>query len=192
MNTLTRLVAPVALLLALALYLFLPVAGASCGRADGGPAHLCYTGGQLITRDPGLDLSDILAGEDLHDLLVNTVDLPTAATVLALATAIVVALGVVVAALRRPTLAVVAAITGAILAVITEAVAVNGLTEGVGFVPNLFGGFDDLDPATILSTELGFWLTLAALATACAGALVQRNAHKDRDYWATGDLGAEI
>jgi hypothetical protein len=170
-----------ALLLGLLLFLLLPVAGASCGQDDGGPAHLCYTGGQLITGDPDLDLSNIFAGVDLRDGIVNTIDLPTAATVMALITAIAVALGVVVAALRRPAIAATAALAGAILVTITEIVTTNGLTDGVSFITTIFGAVDSTDPDTIVSTELGFWLTLTALVTAFIGALIQRRRQQQED-----------
>ncbi len=186
MNVLVRSITPAVLLLALLLFLFLPVVGASCGESDGGPAHLCYTGGQLVTGEPDLDMSDILAGDErqtaeLRDGLVNTVDLTTAATVLALVTGVAVALGIVVAALpgARPRATVAAVVAGVILATTTEIVAITGLTTGVSFLTNIFGAFDSSDPDTIVSTELGFWLTLAALVVAFVAALARRNAATD-------------
>jgi hypothetical protein len=197
---------PAALLLALLLFLLLPLAGAACGRDDGGPAHLCYTGAQLISDEPSLDTSDILAGDaeqtaELRGAILNTVALPGGATVLAVIAAIVLALGVLSVAIPRPgpraAVAMVTTLVGAVLMGITEIVVVNGLSDGAGNLPTLFGTFDDTtNPDDFVSTELGFWLALVALLAAAAvsvGSLIRlRSAEIDRqlrEFGVAGDDG---
>ena len=192
-----RLLAPAALLVALLLFLLLPIAGASCGRDNGGPAHLCYSGGQLIAREPSLDLSGIVAGDmaELRSGILNTVELPAGAPVLALITAIVVALGVLSVAIPRPgARATVAALAGGVLLGITEIVLINGLTDGAGNLPTLFGTFDHTtNPDDFVGTDVGFWLALLVLMAAAAvgvGSLARlRGAAFDRQFREFGVQG---
>lgn len=177
-GVLARSICPVGFLSALLLLVLLPVAGASCDQDTGGPVHLCYTGAQLISGTPSVDMSNIALGSaqetaEVRGFLVTTVEPPGVVRVLAALVAIVLAVGALSAVVRRPrrraTVAAVTAGVGAVLLVATEIVAVVGLSRGVGDVVRLFAASDVLaghkpDVGDVVGTGAGFWLALTVLA----------------------------
>lgn len=190
-TALARSVGPAGFLLALLLLALLPVAGVSCDPDTGGPAHLCYTGAQLVTGTPSIDMSDIYAGSvqqtaEFRDAIVNTVAPPGAVLVLAAVAAVLLAAGALSALISPPAVrdavAAIAAVAGLVLVVVTEIVVVTALADGADNVLSLFGGYTARggpipDGGDIAGTSTGFWLALpvlAALTLYSVGSLARR------------------
>lgn len=174
---LVRCAGPAGVLLALLLFVMLPAAGVSCRRSS--PFQICYTGRQLITGHPGLDVPDMLPGRPtqtakLRDFVANTAPLPSRTRVLAVVAVAVLVVGVLSVALRQPRLRAVVvaadAVTGAVLLMAAEITAISGLTDDVRDKTRLFPSYYGEVPRVgdIVETGLGFWLPLAALVVVTA------------------------
>ncbi|MGH3746588.1 MAG: hypothetical protein ACRDT8_04225 [Micromonosporaceae bacterium] len=170
------------LVAALLLFLLLPVVGASCDPDDGGPVHLCYTGAQLVSGEPSVDMSMITAGSpeqnaQLRRAIVNTVQPPAAVLILSVLLGILLPVGAVAAAplksSRQAALAALTASSGIVMLLAAEVVAVLGMSRGVENVTSLFAASHSMrGPATVASEVVGagpgFWLSLLVL-TAVGG-----------------------
>jgi hypothetical protein len=187
-----RVTGPAGLLAALLSLLLAPLAGASCGPDNGGPVHLCYTGGQVVTRTPELDTSAISGPDDFRDVLLHQVTLSGGPAVVALIAMILLGLGVLAVAIPRPAAraAVVAttALGGVALVVTTHVLVINGLTDTAGELPSLFATIGRprsgaVTTSDFVGTEWGFWVVLAVLllvTVAAGGSWVRAR----RDAWA--------
>lgn len=176
-----RWVTTAGFVLAFLLYLLLPCVAVSRDTQDLGPSgqgsiHISYTGGQLITQDPVIDVLGMFTPTTtgLRSYTENVAEVPAGVTIFAVITAVTLVAGAGATVLPKPRMralvSTVMVVGGVALLVITEVMAGVGLANGVrdvgywvAYLPEA-RGIDVQDRATeIVETTIGFWLTLSTL-----------------------------
>jgi hypothetical protein len=164
-----RCIAAAAFLLAGLLYLVVPIAGANCG-ADDGPVGVCLNGAQLASGRAGVELEGILMldAAEFEQAVVDTLAIPGWLGTLAVIALLAMAAGGVASLLRdemvRAVVRLAAVAVSASLMIAVEVATMNAMTEGVSTMTSMFSydGLTSVDE--VVSTDLGFWLSLLVLA----------------------------
>lgn len=176
----TRRITPAGFVLALLLFLLLPVALGSCdvptdGGTSAGTIAVSFTGADLaVARTPLETTGDFALTPAEYVGAANLLEMPGAVQILAICAAAFLVLGAATALARtvrvRAIAAAVAAGGAAALVAVTEGQAVGGLTRNVEGVLVLAGGLPQVKGkgldnriGEVIHIGLGFWLVMALL-----------------------------